>query len=122
MNIKLNPRRQERYERALLTVRHVVASPRVKQFCIGITGNPTSRKKAYQRWAKKDFDGNLDGFVPLDWGLSCDEALRFEKWLFESAKSHSKYVNSERVRYFGSVNRSFENHYIYLAWWSPAYY
>jgi hypothetical protein len=109
-----------RYERAGQTVEHIISSPRVKQFCIGITGNPTARRAAYSRWCRKK-NGKLGGFVILDWGHSASSIIPFERWLFERTKTSKKYANYKYVEYFPSVHRKFETHQIYIAWWSPAF-
>ncbi|MBU1347210.1 MAG: hypothetical protein KKA16_09695 [Alphaproteobacteria bacterium] len=116
----LGARRSVRYQRALLSVQHIVASRRVTQFCVGISGNPASRRQVYERWCRQN-NANLDGFVLLDWGHSPDEIVRFERWLFEQTCNHPKYANVENIKYFPNVNRRLLEQAIYVAWWSPGF-
>ncbi len=114
-------RRLAKYERALRSVEHIIASPKVVQFCVGITGTPSKRRDAYRRWCLQN-GGSLDGFALLDWDHSPDEIVRFERWLFERSRTSPKYANAEGVQYFPNVNRKFDSQVIYVAWWSPAFW
>jgi hypothetical protein len=99
-------------------VKHIISSRRVKQFNIGITGNPTARRAVYSRWCRKK-NGHLDGFVILDWGHSAESIILLERWLFEKTRTSKKYANYKNVKYYPSVNKKSETHEIYIAWWSP---
>src|ERR1700744_910668 len=114
-------RRLDRYHAMHATALDIISSPKVRQFCIGITGSKKRRKGAYAQWCKK-YGGNLKGFVILDWEHSPDEILRMEEWLFNKLKPHPKYANQQKVKYYRHVNRKLKKQDIYIAWWSPAFW
>ena len=113
-------RRLKRYRAALRSIEQIAASRHVQEFCVGITGVPTTRRRAYERWCRQN-DSNLDGFAILDWDQSPEEIVAFERWLFEATCQHTKYANTGGVKYFPNVNRRFDRQVIYVAWWAPAF-
>lgn len=113
-------RKLQKYVAARKTVLQIVGSQHVREFCVGITGDATSRRRAYARWCRQH-EACLDGFVILDWDQTPDDVVAFEHWLFEQVCSHRKYSNVENVKYFPNVNRRFERQVIYVAWWSPPF-
>jgi hypothetical protein len=116
----MDGRKLPRYQAIRDSVIAIVASESVEQFCVGITGKKTARKASYSNWCKKN-NGQLMGFVILDWNHSPESAVELEEWLFHAVKDHKKYANTGFVKYFPNVNRKFSEHDVYIAWWSPAF-
>jgi hypothetical protein len=119
--VNIAGRRLKRFESAYGALLDVISSPKVKQFCVGITSNPSQRRSAYARWCR-EYDAKLAAFVILDWDYSSEIIISFERWLFERAKMSRKYANFKNVAYYPSVNRKYKSHHIYLAWWAPAFW
>lgn len=122
MNRK-RPLTAERLDELVKTCRQIIASSQVLQFVVGITTDPTARRRAYARWAKthKAGPGTLDGWVILEWELTAEEAIRAERHLFNALVDHPDY-GTIKTHYHKSVYRHGRNRdkqVVYLAWWSP---
>lgn len=96
----------------------VVASPKIAGYAIGVTGNPETRLRSYKGVCE------VNGYVLLAWRLDAPLARFIEKGLYEriaAAPRGSKVFRKchERIRsgaYRHSINRKFEEHFIYLCW------
>ena len=53
----------------------------------------------------------------LDWGLTRDQAMGLERFLFENLVTNDKYGTVEE-RYYPSAKNA-DDQAVYLAWWSP---
>ena len=111
------------YERLADTCRAIIASPKVVQFVVGITTNPTARRQSYRQWVQNHSlgPGSLDGFVILDWGYNQEDIRSVEEYLFNALVDHDNYGVID-TSYKPSVYRKGPNadsQSIYIAWWSP---
>ncbi|WP_311274415.1 hypothetical protein [Methylobacterium sp. WCS2018Hpa-22] len=108
-------RRLIRYNASLRTVKDVISSSKVEQFSTGISATPIARRGTWRRWLAKQ---NLEmrGFVQLDWSLSRDEVLNYERWLFENLSAHRKYAKQAHDRHQPNASQHDEQ-CVYLVWW-----
>ena len=96
----------------------IVASPRIAEYAIWVTGNPNTRQKSYRSV------GATGGFVILAWNLDAELTEQIERGLYEQIASAPK--NSvvyrkchDRIKndvYRRSINKKFREHFVYVSW------
>lgn len=95
----------------------IVTSSKVSEYAIGITGNPDTRLSSYKRVCE------VSGFALIAWKIKTQKILKMESDLYDyiqNAPKKSSVFKKAHRRMFNnhhpSVNKKFEDHFVYIIW------
>lgn len=107
-------------EKIIEAIKDIIASPKIRQYRIGLTKQPRERRNTY-------FGYNYDHFVILDTELSVEKVIKLEQDVFNAlvkskvSNTYKKYYKDVRDKATsqsigGADKFSKESYVLYIAW------